>query len=233
MISDYVCFGMCTWVHVPAEAWHQSCSYWKNLTLFSQGIGWTRSCGGGGLPPHLQGAIDFQNRRWTPGPSASPRERHHGRPLLHRANAQAPRAPRTAKPRVGSRTLTPTPKYTNSESSPCPLGLGSPRLCSLQPSGRRGGRGKSGAGRPNRRESRPERSCPRVSQLPVSRVPGGSGLPKAVGGRAGTGTVTFHPQGTLPSRRRFPRPGAARGVGAGLGAAGRGTGGAMYPGATG
>lgn len=217
----------------PAEAWPQSCRYWKNSSLSpSHGIGWTRSCGGG-LPPHLQGAIDFQNRRRTPGPSASPRERHHGRPLLRRATAQAPRAPRTAKPRVGSRTLTPTPKHTNSESSPVPLASGPLAcLCSLQPSGRRGGRGKSGAGRPNRRESWPERPCPRVSQLPVTGVrAGGSGLPKAVGGRAGT--VTFHPQGTLPSRRRFPRPGAARVVGAGQGAAGRGFGGTVYPEATG
>lgn len=160
LVSNSVCLGVYARVHVPAEAWHQSCRYWKNLLSSSQGIGWTCSCSGG-LPPHLQGAIDFQNRRWTPGPSASPRERHHCRPLLQHANAQAPRAPRTAKPRVGSRTLTPTPKSTNSESSPRPLGLGSPRLCSLQPSGRRGGRGKSGAGRPNRRASWPERPRPR------------------------------------------------------------------------
>lgn len=62
------------------------------------------------------------------GPSASPRERHHGWPLLHRANAQAPRAPRTAEPRVGSRTLTPTPKHANPESSPVPLAPAPPRL---------------------------------------------------------------------------------------------------------
>lgn len=123
LVSNSVCLGVYARVHVPAEAWHQSCRYWKNLLSSSQGIGWTCSCSGG-LPPHLQGAIDFQNRRWTPGPSASPRERHHCRPLLQHANAQAPRAPRTAKPRVGSRTLTPTPKSTNSESSPVPLASG-------------------------------------------------------------------------------------------------------------
>lgn len=70
-----------------------------------------------------------------------------------------------------------------------------------------------------------------MSQLPVTGEPDISGLPKALGGRAGP--VTFHLKGTLPSRRRFPRPGAARVVGAGQGAAGRRTGGTMYPGATG
>lgn len=161
---------MCTWDHEPAEARHQSCRFWKNLTLFSQGIGWTRSGGGGGggLPPHLQGAIDFQNRRWTPGPSASPRERHHGRPLLHRANAQAPRAPRTAKPRVGSRTLTPTPKYTNPESSPVPLASGPLASALSSPAAATAGGVSRVPGSPTAKRRGPS-AC--VPKCPSSRLP--------------------------------------------------------------
>lgn len=60
--------------------------------------------------------------------------------------------------------------------------------------------------------------CERLARPPSAREV--SGPPEAAGARAGT--VTFHPRGTLPSRRRFLRPGTARVVGAGRGAAGRG-----------
>lgn len=183
MTSTYVCLGMCTWDHEPAEALAPELQVLEELDALHPRHRWTRSGGGGGLPPHLQGAIDFQNRRWTPGPSASPRERHHGRPLLHRANAQAPRAPRTAKPRVGSRTLTPTPKYTNPESSPVPLASGPLASALSSPAAATAGGVSRVLGGPTAKRRGPSARVPKCpsSRLPECGVVADSSMPREAG----------------------------------------------------